>query len=535
MTQVYSMRGSRLLALGLLAAGFVWSAGLGAQSPAPGPDARGTDLVRAAEAGRADLVRAALAAGADANALAPDGSTAILWAAYTGDVESVRALIAAKADVGRANRYGMTPLIQASRLGSLPVVRLLLEAGADATVALPEGETPLMAAAGAGNTEIVRLLLAAGANVNARETAEDQTALMWAADEGHLEVVRLLLSAGADPNTVAKPTAIEHAGGEGGRMYVNHSSRGLTPLMFAARRGQADIAQALVEAGATLDTRNPDGLTAMMIAVLNDHLDAAGRLADLGADVNDGTLYEVVQTANLRTNSTTGEATRPRPMHQNTLTPVTLAVRLLEKGADPMRVATHTLNFNGSGVAQPVNESAFGRALGSQDVALVRAMMEHGVQANAPLPTGDTPLMALVGAGPGRGGFGFGATPAAFRFPGERGVVATAQVLLDAGADVNAVNPDGDTALHKAAQGGNVELIRLLATRGAVLDVKNGAGLTPLDLASGRRGPGQAPARGRGGPPGRGGGGPQPAAMALLRELMGLPAEAAAASEVRVP
>src|SRR5262249_31758603 len=67
---------------------------------------------------------------------------------------------------------------------------------------------------------------------------------------------------------------------------------------------------------------------------------------------------------------------------------------------------------------------------------------------------------------------------------------AAVKALLDLGADVNAVNQAGDTALHIAASGRTDSIIQLLAERGAVLEAKNKRGQTPLALVSapGRRG-----------------------------------------------
>jgi ankyrin repeat protein len=252
-------------------------------------------------------------------------------------------------------------------------------------------------------------------------------------------------------------------------------------------------------------------------------------LLEHGAAPNDGSLYEAIVMHNLRTNETTGEATRPRIAHANTLTLVDLIARLLDRGADPNRIAGHTLHADGTGQPAPVNESPFVQALRAQDVAALRLLLRKGASANLITEAGFTPLMVAMGAGAGRGGFagGFGAVPAGFRHPSERSPIEAVKVLLDAGADVNGAARNGDTALHTAAQSGNVAMIQLLADRGVTLDVQNKAGLTPLDLAMGKRAPGADAGRGgRGGGPGRGGagGGPQPQAVVLLRKLMGLPA-----------
>ena len=55
-------------------------------------------------------------------------------------------------------------------------------------------------------------------------------------------------------------------------------------------------------------------------------------------------------------------------------------------------------------------------------------------------------------------------------------------MALDLGADVNASNQNGDTALHGAAAHGYAKVIQLLADSGAKLDVKNKRGKTPLAI-----------------------------------------------------
>ena len=136
-------------------------------------------------------LRALLERGADVDAPAPDGTTALHWAAHWSDPETVRLLVRAGADVDAANRYGATPLWLAAERAAADVVGLLLEAGADPNaLALGAGESPLMAAARAGGASAVRLLLAHGADVDARDGWRGQTALMMAAGnhEPHADV-----------------------------------------------------------------------------------------------------------------------------------------------------------------------------------------------------------------------------------------------------------------------------------------------------------------------------------------------------------
>lgn len=483
--------------------------------------AQGTPLTDAARKGDLAAVKVLVKERADVNATEVDGSSVLLWAVYRSDLDMVNALLAARARVSAPNRYGLTPLLLACRNGQADIVGALLKAGADTTAAVRMGETPLMAAAGAGNEAIVKLLVDAGADVNAREPEQDQTALMWAVDEGHLPVVKQLLAAGADPNAVARTNTLrDDLLREGGRQMVSWSRGGLTPLMFAARDGHFDVAKALVDAGAKLDVKTVDGLTPMLLAVVNDWTDLAAMLLERGANPDDGSLHEAIVVHNLRRGATASDATRPRPDNLNQVDPLELVARLLAKGADPNLVVPYTLRADGFGVPTPTNASAYVKALQSQDVAAVKLMLDlKRVDPNALAATGAVPLMEV--SVPARSGLFSGAGEGGFRHAGERGSVAIANLLLAAGADVNGRNKGGETPLHRAVQNGEINMVRWLAKNGALLDAKSAAGLTPLDIAMGKRPPAEPGARPEfgGGPPR----GPRPEVVAVLRELMGLP------------
>lgn len=482
-------------------------------------------LIEAARTGDVAAAEGLLKNRVDVNAMEADGSTALLWSTYQGNAALVRTLIRAKADVNAGNRYGITPLLQAARVGNSEIVEALLQAGAKPDIATRRGETPLMAAAGTGSVESVELLLARGVDVNAREQEKSQTALMWAAAEGHAAVVSKLLAAGADPNLVAQPVQLPNeALKDQGRQWQDYSRGGLTALMYAAREGHLAVADALVERGARLDIRTPNNLTALNIAVINDSLDLAARLLERGADPNDGSLYELVQLNNVKTTTTIADATRPRPAQYNQLDPVTLAKLFVAKGADPDRATTHALNIDGKGNAGASNPTvvpqfAFATALANKDVAMLKVFLEaKAVNPDVAAPGTVVPLVAAIAPAPRA----FGEVAGPFRYPGERDTGQVISMLIDAGADVNAVNAAGEAGLHRAAQIGDLKSIEQLAKAGARLDLVTKAGLTPLDLAMGKRPPPEPGAR----PQGLGGprrDGPQPQAVVLLRQLMGLP------------
>lgn len=67
----------------------------------------------------------------------------------------------------------------------------------------------------------------------------------------------------------------------------------------------------------------------------------------------------------------------------------------------------------------------------------------------------------------------------------EQGDLAAVQQLLDEGADLDARNEQGETALHLATRHENLSLMRLLINAGADREIANAAGQTPLLLAAG--------------------------------------------------
>jgi uncharacterized protein len=443
----------------------------------------------------------------------------LLAAVQAGRPEALRKLLAAGADVEQANAFGVTPLLQASRQGDAESVRLLLEAGAKADRRYVDGESALMEGAASGSVAAVKLLLAHGADVNAREQDQQQTALMWAAAGGHVEVVQALIAAGADVNLAARPNALEKPGGVGGRNWADFSRGNLTALKFAVREGHAAVVHALLAAHADVNHKAPNGVTALMIAVNNHWLDLAAELVDAGADVNDGSLNELIYVDVRRMNTVMHDGSRPAPVHDNLLTPVALMQKMLDAGADPTRVVHYTFNVSGADLAFEENQSAYGAALLAQDAEALRLLLARRKVDPDKLTGGRVPpLLAAVNGGGFRFGGGvIGAAPNAYRFPGARGLVPSVQVLLEAGASPEATNDKEERAIHFAAQSGNLRLIELLAKHGARLDVPTKAGLTPVELAAGKRPPQQPDPRAAFVPPPVV---PHPEAVALLQKLM---------------
>jgi uncharacterized protein len=452
-------------------------------------------LAAAARDGDFDAVRAQLAAGADANDAESDGSSTLLWAAYHSSAELVALLLQSGADPNLANGFGVTPLLQASRYGDVATMRALLDSGADAAGAVRDGETPLMAAARTGNAEAVKLLLEHGSDPNAAEAVEGQTALMWAAAEGHLGVVDLLLRAGADPNRKARTSELTKRS-----MRTDFPSGGFTALMWAARNGNEAMVRRLVEAGADLNLTNGDGATAMMLTIVNDRFDMAATLLELGADANDGSLWYAIEMRDAPTDWRARDGSRLRNDHPNRLTGLDLIERLLAAGADPNKPFTGQMHNASMCCDTKGSGTPFYRAAVAADVDAMALLIARGadlewapppVEGMPPMPFGDntglTPLMVAVNGGKGllmAGGPGDirESKIGIFREPGNRTPADAVRLLLEAGANPNAVNPKGDTALHIAAHDGKLDPLRELVAGGADVDARNAAGQTALEL-----------------------------------------------------
>jgi ankyrin repeat protein len=426
------------------------------------------------------VVAASLLAG-DATTADPDGTTPLAWAVYSDDLKTAQQLLRAGADAKIANRYGVTPLSLAATNRNAAMAELLLKAGADANAKQSEGATILMTAARTGNPEIVRLLIEHGADVNAKGDTYGETALIWAAEENHAKAAQVLIAHGADVNARTNPLerSKDRFGLEGVLTILPHGN--WTPLMYAARQGSLETARTLVDAGANLNLTDPDSTTALMFAILNSHYDTAALLAERGADPNitdtSGTaaLYATVDMNTL--GEVYGHPGRPS---SSKVTALDLMKVLLAHGADPnARLRTPTLQRAHTPGEPTLNEGStpLMRAAKNGDSAAIRLLLEHGADPNARAKNGTTALMFAAGIGYGTGTFANDyATPAE--------LLESVNVLVAAGADVNAISEAGQTPLHFGAQASD-DIVKFLAAHGAKLDIKDKQGRTPVEMALG--------------------------------------------------
>jgi ankyrin repeat protein len=454
-------------------------------------------LVDAVKSGNVSEARALLARSPDVNAAEADGTTALHWAVRAGQADLVRLLLNAKANVRAANRYGVTPIALAAVNGDAAMIETLLRAGADPNTALPNGETVLMTAARTGSVGAMKALVAKGANVHAKESRRGETALIWAASQGHVDAVRLLLEVGARvddrsaettyPTLVGplqRPDGRRCAGGQG--LQTTCLSRGeWTPLMYASREGAIDVVKALADGGANMDAADWDGSTPLLLAILNGHYDTAAALLEKGAKPNVADRYGMtpLYTA-VNMNTLPRVIGRPAPRPNDALDPLGLGKVLLERGADPnlaLNAAMRHRNHAASDRSLGAGTTPFMRAAKAGDVQAMRLLVEHGANPSLTQKNGTTALMIAAqfksarNDDDGDGAAETGSSDSA---------LAAIKLCLEKGSDINAMNENGDTALHLAA---NEAVIRFLVKQGADLDARNWGGETALEAWDGRR------------------------------------------------
>lgn len=435
--------------------------------------ATGSGLVDAAEALDPVRVRSLLDAGSNPDVSQPDGTTALHWAAYHANEGMARELVEAGADVNASNRYGVSPLSLACASGAPGLVRLLLDAGADANAALAGGESVLMTAARTGVIESVKALLDAGANPNTAER-NSQTALMWAAAEGHADVVRALIDAGADAGAAL--------------------DSGFNALFFAVREGRTAVVRTLLDPAVGFDVNEPlhrkgrpqyqyanSGMSPLILAVENGHFELAVALLEAGADPNDErTGYTPLHTITwVRKPKNSDYGSDPAPEGSGSLSSLQFVRTLVAMGAD-----VNARLASGKPQAPKINiqgATPFLFAADKADVPLMKVLLELGADPFLPNVENTTPLMAAAGLG----------TTAPLEEAGtEEEAFAATTLLLDLGADINAVDDNGETVMHGAAYGSFPSVIQLLADRGADPELwkrPNNHGWTPLFIAEGYR------------------------------------------------
>ena len=321
--------------------------------------------------------------------------------------------------------------------------------------------SPVADAAERGDINAVKSLLKEGADVNAAQ-GDGMTALHWAADRGQAELAELLVYAGAN---IAAQTRIGQ----------------YTPLHLAAKSGSAAVTKTLLKAGTDVNVRSStSGVTPLHLAATSGSADTVNVLIDAKADVN----------------ARENEAGQTPLIFAAGLNRVDVIKALLARGADAA-ITTKVIDvakFNAldraaAGVQRKVLEGFVGKDSEKPPTpSQVQAAIEAGREV---LRTGKIPPPDPNAPADPRGNFNpeeinppvatkGGMT--ALLHAARQGYIAAAEALLDGGADINQQNAgDGTTPLLTAIINGQFDMAMTLIKRGANPNIaaKNN-GVSPL-------------------------------------------------------
>ncbi|KAK5093560.1 hypothetical protein LTS08_008884 [Lithohypha guttulata] len=426
-----------------------------------------TSLILAAQFGHTTIVQASLDRGADVNACNVNGESGLALAVKNGHTHLVQLLLSVGAQVDMEDNKGWTGLDWAVLVGNTSLVQQFLKSSNDTILKDGKDRRALFLAAEEGHAQIVQLLLDHRVDINTRD-AEGSTALDWAVPAGRLASSRTLLENGAsiDCRDNYENTVLHWAIQDGDMvdLLIKHGAevdasnrQGQTALCWASQDGALLAAERLLNHGAAIDMRDADGFRPLHRAVLRGRMDMVVLLLDRGAEasVKDDKFWTPLRVALTKEHRDIARLLTTRvPEAALVTTPMTvyLADRDINAYFNTCLEEKAQASTVLTGLRAAVQEKQFER---------VKGMIEKGADVNAHDTGGWTALMMALWAGD----------------------LPIMQLLLEKGAKIDEAGWDGQTALHWAAREGDEEGVRFLIDHSASVDIE-AFGQSPAMLAA---------------------------------------------------
>ena len=467
--------------------------------------------------GQDGLVKILLDTGADPNITDTYGDTCLHAAIHgqcsTGTIQEILDH-GAHVNINIVNKDGATPLLLACSTAQSEVVKLLLKAKADPNIAYADGDASLHTAIAANcNERTIQKIINYNADVNA-VNKRGRTALLLGCFYRHVDSVRVLLGAGADP-TIADNEGFSclHAAIDGYcskdilQALIDHGAHtdarrkdGTNALLRACRIGQSESVRFLLEAGADVSITKPDGNTCLHVAVqgycckwtlkqiieqgMNVNIlnkrgktalilacesaqaDSVKLLLEKGADPN---LYGAIGYTVLHaavhghcTNETLQEIINrkahldARNIHGQTALCLACSYRQQDSVRILLAAGANTNIANKFG-----NTSLHSAVFWNCSKKIIRAIINHGANVNATNKINVTALTISC----------------------TKQNIDAMNVLLNAGAETDIADADGDTCLHSAVRVCSKEVLETIIRHNVDVNATNKNNRTALMIA----------------------------------------------------
>ena len=416
-------------------------------------------LINASSSNKITAAKLLLEAGANPNLIFQDSliginrqsTTALIKASENNNIKIMELLIKYKSDINKKNItdeqkdstmiHVTNPILKATIEGNIEAVKCLLSHGALIDVTTKTGDTPLLLACYYGHTKIVKLLIENGANI--KHISEDnKSVLVIACENDNHKIVQILLENGVDPNNDQSIEGLDHYYCKGFSIALN---------MYSLK-----IIKLLVYHGLKI---NPDD-DYFKAQIHNIDIYRVSLIKYLVEKIGlhpDAVLNDKKYNKNTITNGGYNEYYSETPMLRALLiNHREVAIYLLFAGADPHE------RVDGVNSLQLASLKYY-----DDYEDLVLYLLDKGLDPNecynkdVRINYNSTPFLQIC----------------------ENGSKKVLKALVDAGADVNSTDYNGNSPLMISMQNNNVEGMDYFIEIGLDLNYRNSENDTPLTIA----------------------------------------------------